>query len=273
MSIDRLSSRKVPTVFSPSFPPCSLPTVKRSHIKTSSSFSESNVFYETHCSTINRIEKLDSGSQTRKTWQVSDLKENASEFDTVIVTIPTPQLLNLKGSIQDFLESKRSSLEAVQYSSRYALALYFDHEAKINVPWACKYVVGNPCVRYISVDSRKRFGKDPEDVGPSLIVHTSVPFGIKHLEMDLNDVKDIILSHVKQELPDLPEPVNSRCIRWRYSQVSRGVEDSPGCAVLCDTPLLIACGDAFTHTNFDGCIESALSVVDAFSKITPESSL
>ena len=104
-------------------------------------------------------------------------------------------------------------------------------------------------------------------------MHTSVPFGIKHLEMDVNDVKDIIISHVKQILPDLPAPVSSRCINWRYSQVFRGVEGSPGCAVLCDTPLLIACGDAFTHTNFDGCIESALSVVDAFSKTTPCSSL
>ena len=114
---------------------------------------------------------------------------------------------------------------------------------------------------------------DPEGIGPSLLVHTSVPFGIKHLEKDLNDVKDIIISYVKQVLPDLPVPVNSRCIRWRYSQVSRGVEGSPGCAVFCDKPLLIACGDAFTHTNFDGCIESALSVVDAFSKMAPDSSL
>ena len=90
---------------------------------------------------------------------MTDLKENTTEFDSVIITIPTPQLLNLKGSIQDFLESKRSSLETVQYSSRFALALYFDRGAKVNVPWACKYVVGNPCVRFISVDSRKRFGE------------------------------------------------------------------------------------------------------------------
>lgn len=114
---------------------------------------------------------------------------------------------------------------------------------------------------------------DPEDVGPSLLVHTSVPFGIQHLEMDVDDVKDIIISHVNKILPDLPVPINSRCIRWRYSQVSRGVEGSPGCIVLSNTPLLIACGDAFSHTNFDGCIESALSVVDAFSKTTFDSNL
>lgn len=137
-----------------SFTQCS----KKSEISTSLYFPESSVFYETHCSTINRIEKPGSDTQ-RRTWQVIDLKENTSEFDTVIVTIPTPQILNLKGSIQDFLETKRSSLENVQYSSRFALALYFDRGTKINVPWTCKYVVDNPCVRFISVDSRKRFGK------------------------------------------------------------------------------------------------------------------
>ena len=114
---------------------------------------------------------------------------------------------------------------------------------------------------------------DPEDIGPSLLVHTSVPFGIQHLEMDMNDVKDIIITHLNATLPNLPVPMNSRCIRWRYSQVSRGVEGTPGCAVLCDIPLLIACGDAFSHSNFDGCIESALSVADAFSKTTLDSNL
>ena len=108
---------------------------------------------------INTVEKPGSNSRIAKTWQVTDLKVNSSEFDSVIVTIPTPQLLNLKGSIQDLLLSKRSSLETVQYSSRYAVALYFEQGAKIDVPWTCKYVVDNPCVRFISVDSRKRFGE------------------------------------------------------------------------------------------------------------------
>ena len=108
---------------------------------------------------------------------------------------------------------------------------------------------------------------DPVEIGPSLLIHTSVPFGIKHLEMDMNEVSHVIMSHVKRLIPGLPEPVNSRCLRWRYSQVSCSAEDSPGCMVLCDSPLLIACGDAFVHSNFDGCVESALSVAQAFSKI------
>lgn len=236
-------------------------------------FSESSILYETHCSAINIFENPGNISQSAKFWQVTDLKDNTSKFDSVVVTIPTPQLLNLKGSIQGFLASKRSLLESVQYSSRYAVALYFEQGVKINVPWCCKYVTGSPCVRFLSVDSRKRFGKDPEEIGPSLLAHTSVPFGIEHLEMDLNDVKEIIISHIKQILPDLPEPANSRCLRWRYSQVSRGFDGSPGCIALCNSPLLVACGDAFSHTNFDGCINSAQSVVDTFCKMTSVSNL
>lgn len=90
---------------------------------------------------------------------MTDLSDNTTEFDSVIITIPVPQLLGLKGTIQDFLESKRSVLENVEYSSRFAVGLYFDSGAEINVPWTCKYTVGNPSIAFMSVDTRKRLGK------------------------------------------------------------------------------------------------------------------
>ena len=36
---------------------------------------------------------------------------------------------------------------------------------------------------------------------------------------------------------------------------------SPGCLVLNEEPLLVAGGDGFTHSNFDGCVTSAESIV------------
>lgn len=46
-------------------------------------------------------------------------------------------------------------------------------------------------------------------------------------------------------------------------QVLTSVPDCPGHMTILDQPLLVCGGDAFTHSNFDGCVESAQSVVAA----------
>lgn len=51
--------------------------------------------------------------------------------------------------------------------------------------------------------------------------------------------------------------------------MSTPIPDAPGCLVLHHSPLAVAGGDAFVHSNFDGCIESALSIVIA--RPSPES--
>lgn len=42
--------------------------------------------------------------------------------------------------------------------------------------------------------------------------------------------------------------------------MTRSVADCPGQMTLHSQPLLVCGGDGFTHSNFDGCIESALKV-------------
>ncbi|XP_075891287.1 renalase isoform X2 [Nelusetta ayraudi] len=98
-------------------------------------------------------------------------------------------------------------------------------------------------------------------LGPSLVVHTSVPFGLKHLERDKEEVQPIILEELYKLLPDLPQPTSIKCQKWRYSQVQTSVADCPGHMTVLDGPLLVCSGDAFSHSNFDGCVESALSVL------------
>lgn len=53
-------------------------------------------------------------------------------------------------------ESQRRELEAVSYSSRYALGLFFEAGARIDVPWAAKYIADNPCIRFVAIDDKKR---------------------------------------------------------------------------------------------------------------------
>ncbi|XP_064572668.1 renalase isoform X4 [Zonotrichia leucophrys gambelii] len=104
--------------------------------------------------------------------------------------------------------------------------------------------------------------KSPE-MGPSVVVHTTVSFGSEHLDSDPAEVQQIILSHLQRLVPSLPKPSSIKCHRWRYSQVTRAVPNCPGQMILHTQPLLICGGDGFTRSNFDGCIESAMSLAEA----------
>ncbi|KAM9462421.1 renalase isoform 1-T1 [Clarias gariepinus] len=193
-------------------------------------------------------------------WEVHRKDGSPEQFDVVVLTIPIPQILQLQGDIGSLL-SERQKLEDVSYSSRYALGLFYKAGVQISVPWVAKYVSNNPCIRYIATDDKKR-NLVSEDVGPSVVVHTSVPFGMEHLEEAKEEVQAIILEELQKVMPGLPEPENIKCQKWRYSQVTRSVAGCPGQMTLLAKPLLVCGGDGFTHSNFDGCVESALKLFE-----------
>ncbi|XP_040463126.1 renalase isoform X2 [Falco naumanni] len=196
-------------------------------------------------------------------WEVSRKMGPPEQFDVVILTIPVPQILQLQGDIVNIInESQKQQLESVSYSSRYALGLFYEAGTWIDVPWAAQYITDNPCIRFISIDNKKRNIESPE-IGPSVVVHTTVTFGSEHLDSDPAEVQQLILSHLERIVPSLPKPASIKCQKWRYSQVTKAVPNCLGQMILHTQPLLICGGDGFTHSNFDGCIDSALSLAEA----------
>ncbi|XP_061837182.1 renalase isoform X2 [Nerophis lumbriciformis] len=201
-------------------------------------------------------------------WEVHR-KHGASErFDSVILTMPVPQILQLQGDLPQLLSvQQREQLEAVMYSSRFALALFFPPGVDIKVPWAVRYYNNqgdnSECICYATVEHRKR-GTGHAPLGPTLVVHSSAPFGLQHLEEEKEEVEPVVLREVYRLLPNLPQPISIKCHKWRYSQVLTSVADCPGHMTVLERPLLVCSGDAFSHSNFDGCVESAVSVLAAF---------
>lgn len=63
------------------------------------------------------------------------------------------------------------------------------------------------------------FNTEDKTVGPSVCVHTHVQFGLQHIEQDKEQVKKLILQHLRARLPELPEPTEVKSQKWRYSQV------------------------------------------------------
>uniref|UniRef100_A0A8D0KXY0 RNLS Renalase n=1 Tax=Strix occidentalis caurina TaxID=311401 RepID=A0A8D0KXY0_STROC len=159
-------------------------------------------------------------------------------------------------------ESQKQQLESASYSSRYALVLFYEAGTQIDVPWAAQYITDNPCIRFISIDNKKR-NIESSEIGPSVVVHTTVTFGSEHLDSDPAEVQQLILSHLERIVPSLPKPASIKCHKWRYSQVTKAVPNCPGQMILHTQPLLICGGDGFTHSNFDGCIDSAMSLAEA----------
>lgn len=51
---------------------------------------------------------------------------------------------------------QKQQLDGVLYSSRFAVALFFSPDVVFSFPWAARYVSDSSCIRYITVDSRKR---------------------------------------------------------------------------------------------------------------------
>jgi len=187
-------------------------------------------------------------------------------FDVVVLTMPPPQILALGGSIRETIaadSSLLSALRSVQYSARYALGLFWDRPAALPVPWGAQYVTGHPAVRYVAVDNVKR----GQDAAPtSAVIHTSVEFGAAHVEMTPEEVQPILERHVAELFPDWPPATAVKCQKWRYSQVVTPFPGSPGCAVLSPRPLVLAAGDAFTHSNVDGCLTSAEKAAQAVTE-------
>ncbi|KAM9011989.1 renalase isoform 1-T1 [Ara ararauna] len=212
-----------------------------------------DVFYEQHVTHIS----LRDGK-----WEVFRKTGPPELFDIVILTMPVPQILHLQGDIVNIInESQKQQLESVSYSSRYALGLFYEAGTWIDVPWAAQYITNNPCIHFISIDNKKRNIESPE-IGPSVVVHTTVTFGSEYLDSDPTEVQQLILSYLERIVPSLPKPSSIKCQKWRYSQVTKAVPNSLGQMILHTQPLLVCGGDGFTRSNFDGCIDSAMSLAE-----------
>ncbi|KAL3877396.1 hypothetical protein ACJMK2_035107 [Sinanodonta woodiana] len=215
------------------------------------------------------IQKIDIETGSPSKIYVTTQTGSCQAFSALVLTVPVPQILQLQGNIQHLIASQKEvkqNLENVTYSSRFALGLFYQPGVDLNYPWSAKYVTDNSCIRFVSIDNRKR-GVESPHIGPSLCVHTSVPFGIQNVEEDKEKVKAVIIEHLKEVLPDLSDPIEVKSQKWRYSQVQNSYTGSPGCVVLSENPPLILAGDAFSHSNFDGCIESAIAVRQALSDL------
>jgi len=210
-------------------------------------------------------EVTESGSK----WLVKTECGAEDLFDIVLMTVPVPQLLALNGGIKSLINQNPevlTNLQSVSYSTRFVLGMFFNKKVDLGVNWASNYISADPVIRFVSVDNVKRgLPADPT----SVMVHSTVPFGIKNIKASPDEMKPTMLAAVQKMFPEWPEPEDLKSLKWLYSQVHHPYPGHPGSIELSSSPLLVAGGDAFTTSNFDGCVESALSMVARVAKHLP----
>lgn len=219
------------------------------------------------------------------------LPADAATASVVVLTQPPPQVLGaskfgMRGSfLQHTPETVSTSLKKVEYSSRFAVAYFFD-KSKVTWPftWTCQYFDKGD-VRYVAHDSAKRHSTHETMI--SVLVHSGVPLGI-----ELQDEEDPfptaaarLQRDLEAKLPELPwaGAEGSKVHKWKYSQVYKGFggarlapdwawnveeakEAAPGCVPLfrTDKSLGLLCGDAMAPAgNFEGCVYSAHKAAEA----------
>lgn len=149
-----------------------------------------------------------------------------------------------------------------------------------NVPWGAKYVSDNDVIRYVSIESRKHSGSVCASAPTplSILVHTSVPFGLENESKSTQEIEGILMSNLGKVLPALAglTPLHRELVHWKESQVSKGLvwKDSQGSAAFATDTIssgqlskgVLLAGDYFTESNFEGCLASARAAATTVAK-------
>lgn len=211
------------------------------------------------------------------TWRLTDKSGQEEHADAVVLTCTMPPLLGLEGTVQDSLGPYKSDLEKVSYSSRFAMGLCYSSDAWAaleKVAWSGKYFSpsDSDVIVWISISGLDHTGDVPrastpagqeQQQGPTIAVHTTVPYGLKNGQTPRDDVRAKIMEHLAKVVPELAGlvPVETHLLYWECSQVYKGYkheeEARPAVLEVSRNPSLLLAGDAFTKSGFDGCIDSA----------------
>lgn len=180
-------------------------------------------------------------------------------FDVVIITAPAPQILQLDCPIPQII---RNELQKVTYSTRFTFNMFYKKPI-LPVEWDVKFMKDDT-FRYVSIENRKRQQYDEADC---VTFHSTKEFGTRYIEETKDSMFPILSSKVTELFPDWPLPETSNVHKWLYSQVTTSYINRPGCILLNESIPILAGGDCFTQSTFNGCIESAQKICETVEKL------
>jgi renalase len=137
-------------------------------------------------------------------------------FDNLIITIPIPQVIDLfETSKIPFSEKDKSVINSIEYDPCIAVMAILTQATEIP---SGGIILENQPVAWIADNFQKGITETP-----TATIHASAEFSKKHLEDNLQEITQSILSSVNQWIN--PENIVSTQVhRWRYSLACKRYE-------------------------------------------------
>lgn len=141
--------------------------------------------------------------------QIKTESGNTYDFDKLIITIPIPQVIDLfETSEISFSEKDKTVIDSIEYDPCVAVMAVLKQATEIP---SGGIILENQSVSWIA----DNFQKGITEI-PTATIHASAEFSKKHLEDNLQEVAQEMLSSVNQWIN--PENIVSTQVhRWRYS--------------------------------------------------------
>ncbi len=171
-------------------------------------------------------------------WSLQDDNKNIyKEFDLLLITIPAPQILQLK--IELPLEFQKE-LSKVEYDSTFSLILHSNKNLKLNE----NRIYENPDIAKIIDNSKKYSYKDFS----SYIIHSTKEYANCVNEKSKDEICEIFLDNFDEKTKENIEKFSILPHLWKYAFVKTSLE-AP--YFLNESKNLGICGDYFNHSNLE----------------------
>ena len=186
-------------------------------------------------------------------WQVVAANANSFKGDSLILTPPVPQSLQLLGNGGATVPLDiDSDLEGIHYHPCIALMLILDTRSAIPDPGAMQFNEAN--IRWMADNQQKGISQQQ----PAVTIHAAPQFSRENWAITDNEILERLFA---EAIPWISAKVKEYQVhRWRYSQP---VDlDRTENTVLSGPPPLIFAGDAFSGGRVEGAALSGLRAAD-----------
>ena len=177
-------------------------------------------------------------------WILEDKNYNIYEgFDLLFITIPAPQILQMKIELQNDFKEK---LSHIKYDSIFSLILHSNKDIKLDK----SLLYENPDIKNIINNSIKYLYKDFS----SYIIHSTTEFANCINEKSKEEICEIFLDNFDDETKEKFERFTIIPHLWKYAFAKTSL-DMP--YFLNEEKNLGICGDYFNHSNMEAALLSS----------------
>lgn len=177
-------------------------------------------------------------------WILEDKNYNIYEgFDLLFITIPAPQILQMKIELQNDFKEK---LSHIKYDSIFSLILHSNKDIKLDK----SLLYENPDIKNIINNSIKYLYKDFS----SYIIHSTKEFANCINEKSKEEICEIFLDNFDDETKEKFERFTIIPHLWKYAFTKTSL-DMP--YFLNEEKNLGICGDYFNHSNMEAALLSS----------------